>query len=82
MEGQSVEGRFAVHAKTGDRIVVESAHVGQARREGEVVEVMPGEHEHEHEREHYRVRWDDGHESIYFPSNDCRLVGSSPGSSN
>jgi Domain of unknown function (DUF1918) len=80
MERQSVEGRFAVHAKTGDRIVVESAHVGQARREGEVLEVMPGEHEHE--REHYRVRWDDGHESIYFPSNDCRLVGSGPGSSN
>ena len=66
-----------MHARTGDRIVVESAHVGQARREGEVLEVMPGEHE----REHYRVRWDDGHESIYFPSNDCRLVGS-PGSSN
>jgi Domain of unknown function (DUF1918) len=80
LEGQSVEGRFAVHAKTGDRIVVESAHVGQARREGEVLEVMPGEPEHE--RQHYLVRWDDGHESIYFPSNDCRLVGSSSGSSN
>jgi hypothetical protein len=80
MAGQSVEGRFAVQAKTGDRIVVESAHVGQPRREGEVLEVMPGEHERE--REHYRVRWDDGHESIYFSSNDCRLVGSSLGSSN
>jgi hypothetical protein len=80
MEGQSVEGRFAVHAKTGDRIVVESAHVGQARREGEVLEVVPGEHEHE--GEHYRVRWDDGHESTYFPSSDCRVVGSSPGSVN
>ena len=78
MEGQSVEGRFAVQAKTGDRIVVESAHVGQPCREGEVLEVLEGESE----REHYRVRWDDGHESIYFPSNDCRLVGSSPGSSN
>ena len=80
MEGQSVEGRFAVHAKTGDRIVVESAHVGQARREGEVLEVVPGEHEHE--GEHYRVRWDDGHESTYFPSSDCRVVRSSPGSVN
>jgi Domain of unknown function (DUF1918) len=76
MEGQSVEGRFAVHAKKGDRIVVESAHVGQARREGEVLEVVRGE------RDHYRVQWDDGHESIYFPSNDCRLAGSSAGSSN
>jgi len=67
-----------VHAKTGDRIVVESAHVDQARREGEVLEVVPGDGE----GEHYRVRWDDGHESIYFPSSDCRVVGSSQGSSN
>jgi hypothetical protein len=72
------EGRFAVHAKTGDRIVVESAHVGQPRREGEVLEVVPGDGE----REHYRVRWDDGHESIYFPSSDCHLLGGSEGSSN
>jgi Domain of unknown function (DUF1918) len=65
-----------MHAKTGDRIVVESLRVGQPRREGEVLEVVVGE------REHYRVRWDDGHESIYFPSSDCRVVGSSQGSSN
>jgi hypothetical protein len=67
-----------VHAKKGDRIAVESAHVGQPRREGEVLEVVRGESE----LEHYRVRWDDGHESIYFPSSDCRVVGSSQGSSN
>jgi Domain of unknown function (DUF1918) len=78
MKGRASKGGSPCTLKTGDRIVVESAHVGQARREGEVLEVMPGEHE----GEHYRVRWDDGHESIYFPSNDCRLVGSSHGSSN
>jgi hypothetical protein len=66
-----------VHARTGDRIVVESARVGQPRREGEVLEVVPGDGE----GEHYRVRWDDGHESIYFPSSDCRVVGSDQGSS-
>ena len=65
-----------MHAKTGDRIVVESVHVGQPHREGEVLEVVRGE------REHYRVRWDDGHESIYFPSSDCRVVGGSQRSSN
>jgi Domain of unknown function (DUF1918) len=65
-----------MHAKAGDRIVVESLRVGQPRREGEVLEVVAGE------REHYRVRWDDGHESIYFPSSDCRVVGSSQRSSN
>jgi hypothetical protein len=65
-----------MHAKTRDRIVVESLRVGQPRREGEVLEVVAGE------REHYRLRWDDGHESIYFPSSDCRVVGSRQGSSN
>lgn len=67
-----------MQARTGDRIVVESAHVGQPRREGEVLEVVHGAGD----SEHYRVRWDDGHESIYFPSSDCRVVGSGKGSSN
>jgi uncharacterized protein DUF1918 len=49
-----------VHAKTGDRIVADRAHVGQPRREGEILDVVLGESE----REPYRVRWDDGHESI------------------
>jgi Domain of unknown function (DUF1918) len=61
-----------VQAKTGDRIVVDSAQVGQARREGEVLEVFL-----EAGREHYRVRWADGHESIYFPQSDARVVGGS-----
>jgi hypothetical protein len=64
------EGGTAVHAKTGDRIVVDSAHVGQPRRQGEIVEVVAGDG-----GEHYRVRWDDGHETIYFPSSDCRVEG-------
>ena len=67
-----------MQAKTGDRIVVESAHVGQPCREGEVLEVLEGESE----REHYWVRWEDGHESIYFPSSDCRVVGGSEATSN
>ena len=58
-----------MHATNGDRIVVESAHVGQAPREGEVLEVLRGSG-----HEHYRVRWSDGHESIYFPQSDARVV--------
>jgi Domain of unknown function (DUF1918) len=65
-----------VHAKKGDRIVVESAHVGQGRREGEVVEVIGAS-----EREHYRVRWNDGHETVYFPSSDARVEGGRSASS-
>lgn len=59
-----------MHANTGDRIVVESTHVGERRRMGQVVDVVPGEGG----PEHYRVRWDDGHESTYFPGGDCHVV--------
>jgi len=53
----------------GDRIIVEGSKVGQGRRAGEIVEVIdaPGPR-------HFRVRWSDGHESIFFPSSDARVV--------
>ncbi|MGO8872645.1 MAG: DUF1918 domain-containing protein [Acidimicrobiales bacterium] len=62
-----------MHANKGDRIVVESATVDSARRSGEILEVMGGP-----AGEHYRVRWDDGHESEFFPGPDARVV-QSPG---
>jgi hypothetical protein len=49
--------------EVGDRIVIESKEVGQARREGEIVEVIHGQ-----TSVHYRIRWSDGHESVLFPS--------------
>ncbi len=49
--------------KVGDRIVVESEKVGQAAREGEVMEVIEAPY-----GTRYRVRWDDGHESTFRPS--------------
>lgn len=54
-------------AKKGDRITVESNKVGAATRSGEVTEVITGATGDPH----YRVRWDDGHESTYFPSSDA-----------
>jgi hypothetical protein len=50
-------------AQVGDRIMIESNRVGAGKRSGEVVEVItsPGGN-------HYRVRWDDGHETTFFPS--------------
>lgn len=50
-------------AKVGDRIVVESEHVGQPTREGEIVEIIEGAL-----GVRYRVHWEDGHTSIYTPS--------------
>jgi hypothetical protein len=54
---------------TGDEIIIESAVLNSPRREGEILEVIG-----EGERQHYRVRWDDGHESVYFPGPDARVV--------
>jgi hypothetical protein len=58
-----------MHAAPGDDIVVESATLDSRRRHGRVVEVIG-----EGEGEHYRVRWQDGHESIYFPGADAHVV--------
>ncbi len=58
-----------MRATTGDTIVVETSTLDTPRRSCEVVEVIGTG-----EREHYRVRWQDGHESIYFPGPDARVL--------
>ena len=61
-------------AKVGDRIVVESETVGQPTREGEVLEILEGS-----TGPRYRVRWEDGHESIFTPSGgSARVIATSP----
>ncbi len=50
-------------ARVGDRIVIESEKVGQAAREGVILEVVEASY-----GIRYRVRWDDGHESTIRPS--------------
>ena len=52
--------------RVGDVVVVEGHRVGEGRRIGEILEVL-GEPGHEH----YRVRWDDEHESVFYPSSDA-----------
>lgn len=49
--------------KSGDRITIESEHVGDGLRAGRVIEVIGSG-----EGIHYRVKWDDGHESVLFPA--------------
>lgn len=49
--------------KAGDRLLVEAERIGGHRREGEILEVSTTA-----AGVHYRVRWDDGHESTFFPS--------------
>ena len=58
-----------MHGDVGDELVVRARNIGQPDRKGEILEVLE-----EHGNEHYRVRWDDGHESLFFPSSDARIV--------
>jgi Domain of unknown function (DUF1918) len=58
-------------ASAGDRLIIDSERAGQPNREGVIVEVLEG-----FGGTHYRVRWDDGHESTYFPGggDSCQVV--------
>ena len=49
-------------AHAGDRIVVESERVTQPPRRGVVEEVIA------EEPPRLRIRWDDGHESVFAPA--------------
>ena len=61
-------------AKVGDRIIVESESVGQPTREGEILEIIQGE-----VSASYRVRWQDGHETVFTPSGgSARIVPVKP----
>jgi hypothetical protein len=60
-EGQP--GGEAMEFKSGDRVQVESESTGRAPRTGVVEEVVQGT-----VNPRYRIRWDDGHESIYTPA--------------
>jgi hypothetical protein len=53
-------------ARPGDEIAITGHSVGNAPRTAVILEVL-GSAGHEH----FRVRWEDGHESIYFPGEDA-----------
>jgi len=58
----------SIDAHVGDWLETKAIHGGQGRR-GEVVAVL-GRTGHEH----YRVRWDEQHESILYPADGVLLV--------
>ena len=55
--------------KVGDEIIIDGRHLGDLPRKGEVLEVLEAG-----ETTHYRVRWDDGADCVFFPSSDARFV--------
>ena len=59
-----------MHAKIGDRIIVETERVGIPDRDGVILEVIESP-----AGTHYRVRWDDGRESTFWPAaGSARIV--------
>lgn len=59
---------MAATANPGDLIVIEAHHVGEPHRTGEILEIL-GEPGHAH----YRIRREDGSETILHPSNDAKV---------
>jgi hypothetical protein len=60
---KTVQGKAA---RAGDEIVITGHAVGEAPRTAVILEVL-GTQGHEH----FRVQWEDGHESIFFPGEDA-----------
>ena len=58
-----------LHGEIGDLIEIGGKHVGESRRTGQILEVIgqPG-------HEHYRVRWEDGRETLFYPSDHASVV--------
>jgi hypothetical protein len=52
--------------KTAGTITVAPHRVGNRTQTGDILEVLG-----DAERKHYRVRWEDGKESIVYPSSDA-----------
>ena len=54
--------------KAGARVEVESESTERAPRMGVIEEVL-----REAPSPRYRIRWDDGHESIFYPGSDAHV---------
>ena len=59
------ESRYVLRAAPGDRLFVKGHFVGDAPKDGEVIEVLG-----EDGAPPYVVRWEDGHESRVYPGSD------------
>ncbi len=58
--------------RKGDVVLISGHRVGERERIGEILEVLG-----EEDRVHYRVRWEDGNESVFYPGSDASIRRSS-----
>ena len=70
LEGASEEGEMLITGRVGEQIVVDGRSVDDLPRKGEIVEVLSS-----NGVVHYRVRWDNGTDCIFFPGSDAHFVG-------
>jgi hypothetical protein len=72
-DAQAIGARGGRRADPGDWVVVHAHALGGRPRNGLILEVIgpPG-----HER--YRVRWDEEHESIFYPGPDATIAKEAP----
>ena len=59
--------------RKGDVVVISGHRVGERERIGEILEVL-GEADHVH----YRVRWEDQSETVFYPGSDATIRRSRP----
>ncbi len=58
-----------MNASVGDEIEVDTMEVGVPARKGTIIEVHGPAND-----EHFRVRWNDGHESTFFPGSTAHVI--------
>lgn len=67
---------MTVHAKLGDEVIVDAPHTDDRQPKGEILEIID-----KGGAVHSRVRWNDGHESLFFPGADAHVMPSGRSSS-
>ena len=70
---QAIDARPGRPAQPGDWIVVHPHTLGEPARTGLILEVIGSTG-----RERYRVRWDEEHESIFYPGADATIQREAP----
>ena len=66
------ESTITRKGRAGDWLETRGIH-GEPARRGEIIEVLGGPG-----HEHYRVRWDEQHESIVYPADGVTIAPSPP----
>jgi Domain of unknown function (DUF1918) len=62
-----------MRAQVGDELTVKGRHRGDEERHGEIIQVDGPEG-----APPYLVRWQDGHDSLFFPASDAEITHPRP----